>query len=586
MSKQKKPKKQKRRNDFFFVCKHVKFSWGLIIFAVIVGSLQSVISATVPDATANLFDGDFSPDKLWGVFQTLGITLILGLITYVARMYAEAKSVLAARTSVWKRMVNAGMTYYDENDPASRLSMITSDAQYLGNGLVQLFVFVPTLVVLMIACFVQLAAYSSKLLAILWFLIPMHVIYLIFVGRWQLKLGKESAKQIGDLTGYLSERIRNLPMIKTFAMERKEEENGEVAIGKLFRVSKEYNVYLAAVNNSYQTLSVVVSSVAATLWGCYLLKTGQTDLTSFLAFSMYVSSINGTFMILAIVWGFVKDFQGRAHRLARMIEAPQEAMTTKKKANVEIPQGDITADGVGFTYGSGEKSVFSNVGFTIPMGKTTAIVGPSGSGKSTFIKLLERLYEPSEGSIRIGGTDIQSIDLQTWRRHISYVVQDAGVFSGTIRQALCYSIDRSVSDEELFEVCRKVGLEEHIRSLPEGLDTQLSGWGGSVSGGQRQRIAIARAMLRDAEIFVFDEPTSALDPETANAISKIIFEGFAGKTIIVISHELGYIAQSDHIVVLHDGKVEGEGVHSVLMDSCPVYRDLVEEQSYQEVFQV
>ena len=583
MSKGKKPKKH---NDFFFVCKHVKFSWGLIILAAIVGSLQSVLVATVPDATANLFDGDFSPSKLWGVFQTLGTTLLLGLISYIARMYAEAKSVLAARTSVWERMVNAGMTYYDENDPASRLSMITTDAQYLGNGLVQLFIFVPTMAVLMISCFAQLAAYSSKLLAVLWVLIPMHVIYLIFVGRWQLKLGKEISGQIGDLTGYLAERIRNLPMIKAFAMERKEEENGDVAINKLFQVNKKYNVHLAVVNNSYQTLSAVVSSVAATLWGCYLLKTGQTDLTSFLAFSMYVSGINTTFMVLAIIWGYIKDFLGRAHRLARMIEAPQEAINTKEKVNTKILQGDITAEGVSFTYGASENPVFSNVSFTIPMGKTTAIVGPSGSGKSTFIKLLERLYAPTEGSIRIGGTDIQGIDLQTWRRHISYVVQDAGVFSGTIRQALCYSIDRSVNDEELYEVCRKVGLEEHIRSLPDGLDTQLSGWGGSVSGGQRQRIAIARAMLRDAEIFIFDEPTSALDPETANAISKIIFEGFSGKTIVVISHELGYIAQSDHIVVLHDGKVEGEGVHSALMDNCPVYRDLVEEQSYQEVFKV
>lgn len=578
--------KPKKQNDFFFICKHIKFSWGLIILSLIIGSAQSVVMTMIPDATAGLFDGHFSTEKLWGVFQTLGITLVLGLISYISRMYAEAKSVLAARTSVWNRMVNASMAYYDENDPASRLNMVTVDAQTLGTGLVQLFVFVPTMVVLMLSCIAQLMSYSNKLLAILWVLIPMHIIYLFFVGRWQQKLGKELAGQIGDLTGYIAERIRNLPMIKTFGMERKEEANGDVAIGKLFAVNKKYNVYLASVINSYQSLSSVISSVVSVLWGCYLLKTGQTDLTSFIAFTMYVTTINTTFMVLSIVWGYVKDFQGRAHRLARLIEAPQEAVAGKKKDTCEIPQGDITVEHVDFVYGKSDRRVLSDVSFTIPMGKSTAIVGPSGSGKSTLIKLLERLYTPTEGVIRIGGTDVQCLDLEEWRRNISYVVQDAGVFSGSIRQALCYSIDRAVSDEELYEVCRKVGLEEYIRNLPDGLDTQLSGWGGSVSGGQRQRIAIARAMLRNAEIFIFDEPTSALDPQTANSISRMIFEGFAGKTVIVISHELGYIANSDHIVVLHNGTVEGEGVHSELMAASPVYRDLVQEQSYQEVFQV
>lgn len=582
----KKQKKVKRKNDFFFVCKHIKFSWGLIILSLIIGSVQSVVLTMIPDATAGLFDGDFSTEKLWGVFHTLGITLVLGLISYIARMYAEAKSVLAARTSVWNRMVNASMTYYDENDSASRLSMVTADAQTFGAGLVQLFVFVPTMAVLLLSCVAQLMSYSSKLLTVLWVLIPMHIVYLFFVGRWQQKLGKELAGQIGDLTGYIAERIRNLPMIKTFAMERKEEANGDVAIGKLFAINKKYNVYLASVINSYQSLSSVVSSVVSVLWGCYLLKTGQTDLTSFIAFTMYVTTINTTFMVLSIVWGFVKDFQGRAHRLARLIEVPQEIVAGKKKAACEIPHGDITVENVDFVYGKSDRRVLSDVRFTIPMEKTTAIVGPSGSGKSTLIKLLERLYTPTEGVIRIGGTDVQCLDLEEWRRNISYVVQDAGVFSGSIRQALCYSIDRAVSDEELYEVCRKVGLEEYIRNLPDGFDTQLSGWGGSVSGGQRQRIAIARAMLRNAEIFIFDEPTSALDPKTANSISRIIFDGFAGKTVIVISHELGYIANSDHIVVLHNGVVEGEGVHSELMEICPVYRDLVQEQSYQEVFQV
>ena len=585
MKKAKKTKKR-NRNDFFFVCKHIKFSWGLIILSMIVGSVQSVVMSSVPDATANLFDGDFSPSKLWGVAQTLLITLVLGLISYVVRVFAESKSVLAARTSVWEKMIHAKMEYYDENDPASRLSMVTVDAQTFGAGLVQVFVFIPTMVVLLFACLLQLLSYTPKLLMVLWVLIPMHIIYFISLGKYQRNVGKELAAQIGDLNGYLAERIRNLPMIKTFTAEAVEEKNGKEVAGKLFHVYKKYNVVINGINAAYQSLSPVASTVLSVLWGAYLLRTGETDITSFLAFSIYIVSINMTFLVVATVWVFIKDFSGRATRLAKLLESPTEAVGKKDKGIMDVPAGGIRVENVTFRYPNFEKPAAQNVSFTIPQGKMTAIVGPSGSGKTTFIKLLERLYAPTEGAITVVGTDIQTLNLENWRRSLSYVVQDAGVFSGTLRQALCYSVDREVTEEELTQVTKTVGLYEYIQTLPDGLDTQLANWGSSLSGGQRQRIAIARAMLRDSEVYIFDEPTSALDPETATAIARIIAEGFTGKTVIVISHELNFISQAGNIVVLDQGKLAGEGCHSELMAACPVYSDLVQEQSYREVFSV
>ncbi len=585
MKKEKKVKKR-NRNDFFFVCKHIKFSWGLIILALIVGSAQSVVASKVPDATASLFNGDFSPSKLWGVAQTLLISLVLGLISYTVRVFAESKSVLAARTSVWEKMINARMEYYDENDPASRLSMVTVDAQTLGAGLVQLFVFIPTVAILGLSCLLQVLSYSSKLLMVLWVLIPMHFIYLFVLGRYQQKVGKELAGRIGDLTGYLAERIRNLPMIKSFAAEDVEDQNGVEAAGKLYSVAKKFNVYIASINAAYQTLSAVASTVVSVLWGAYLLRTGQTDITSFLAFSMYIVTINTTFLVVATVWVFVKDFAGRANRLARLLEAPTETTAKKDRGIMQIPSGDIQVENVTFRYPKGGKAAMENISFVIPRGKMTAIVGPSGSGKTTLIKLLERLYVPTDGKITVGGTDIQQLNLEKWRETLSYVVQDAGVFSGTLRQALCYSVDREIADQELVQVAKQVGLYDYIQSLPDGLNTQLANWGASLSGGQRQRIAIARAMLRNSEVYIFDEPTSALDSETATAISKIIADGFPGKTVIVISHELNFISEADHIVVLSQGNLAGAGIHGNLMENCPVYHDLVQEQSYREVFSV
>ena len=362
--------KKKKRNDFFFVCKHVKFSWGLIILALVVGCVQSDITSTVPDATANLFDGDFSTGKLWGVAQTLLITLILGLISYIVRVFAESKSTLAARKSVWERMIHAGMDYYDANDPASRLSMITVDAQTMGAGLVQLFVSIPTYAVLLLSC------------------------------------------SMGDLTGYLAERIRNLPMIKNFATEEQEDKNGIRATGWLYQVMITYNVKIGAVIAAYQTLSTVASTVLAVLWGCHLLKTGEVTLTDFLAFSMYIASINVTFVVISTVWTFVKDFSGRATRLAGLLEASAEPHGKQDKGSVQVPNGDLSAEGISFCYPTADAPTLSNVSFTIPQGKVTALVGPSGSGKTTLIKLLERLYAPTQGRITVGGTDISTLNLE------------------------------------------------------------------------------------------------------------------------------------------------------------------------------
>ena len=167
---------------------------------------------------------------------------------------------------------------------------------------------------------------------------------------------------------------------------------------------------------------------------------------------------------------------------------------------------------------------------------------------------------------------------------MSYVNQDAELFSGTIREALTYGIHREVSDAELERATKLSDIYEYIQNKPGGFDAELAIWGSAMSGGQRQRMVIARELLKNADVLILDEPTSALDAETATAISDTFFNGFKGKTIITITHELNFISHADNIIVLKHGTVEGSGRHETLLEQCPTYRKLVEEQSYQEVF--
>ena len=604
MAKEKK-RRQRKKNDFFYVAKHIRFPWHLIILAMVVGMAQSVIAGAIPDATANLFDGDFNPAKLLPVVEMLLSTLALAVITRIITVHAEAKSALVARRAAWELMINSKTKYYDENDPGALLSMVTIDAQTMGVGISQLFTAVPTALVLVLVSAIQIFSYSPKLLMVLLVIIPMHIIYMAIVGRWQMRLGKKIYDDYGELTGYLSERIKNLPLIKSFCAEKLEEQNGLDAAEKIYDINGRGYGKLGFVIHAYQTLSVVAANVITVLWGCFLLRSGDIDVPTFLGFTMYIATISASFMVVSIIWGYIKDFQGRAFRYARLLESPTEGVTYKhvkmtkenkriakevkwraKKGNISsvVPEGPIIIENLSFAYNEKDGKVLSNVNLTIPQNKVTAIVGPSGSGKTTIIKLLERLYEPTDGRITISHRDIQDLDINAWRNKISYVVQDAGVFSGTIREALCYGVEREVTQAEIDSVAKRVGLYSFIQSLPEKYETELASWAGSVSGGQRQRIVIARALLRNSDIYIFDEPTSALDPDAAKAISNMIFNEFKSKTLIIISHELSYIARADKIAVLHNGKLEGAGTHEALMAGCPVYADLVKEQSYKEVF--
>lgn len=239
--------------------------------------------------------------------------------------------------------------------------------------------------------------------------------------------------------------------------------------------------------------------------------------------------------------------------------------------------------GVQFRYPGGQTAL-DHIDFSIPQGKTTAIVGVSGSGKTTLLKLLERLYTPEEGAVTVGGKNIGDLDLRAWRERISYVNQDAAVFSGTVRECLTYGVSRQVSDGEMEQAAKLSGIYDYIVGQAGGFDAPLAIWGSGLSGGQRQRLVIARELLKSADILLLDEPTSALDPESAQAVSDTFFTRFKGKTIVTVTHELNFIAGADQIVVMDQGRIVGRGIHRELMESCPVYRKLVEEQSYQEVF--
>lgn len=560
--------------------KKAKLSWTWIILALLVTIGYYLVVKKLPGSTAAVLKGDFSWEALKSALINYAFFIVLRVLVETSLLIANAVSVRSVRNAVWKRMMGIETGYYDKHSASGLLSTVTCDSEIAVSSLINLIVTVPGLLVYLYSAITEINQYSPKLLAVIFIMIPVYIAYAIFMGKWQYKVGHRIQMKIGGLTGFLSERIRNLTLIKSFVTEGKEEENGKRASKELYKANVE-NSYVNGVMTAYSFLTEAAGTVLAVIWGCMLLRKGEIDRSAWLTFFLFVPTINLVLRQLTSIWSSLKDVQGRAARLSELMEAPQEAMN--EDAAEDVGTGDIEVKNVCFSY-TEDTPILKDVSFSIPAGKTTAIVGPSGSGKTTVIRLLEKLYAPNAGEITVGGENLENLNLKTWRDRMSYVNQDAEIFSGTIREALTYGIHREIGDDELERVTKLSDIYDFIMERPGGFDAELAIWGSAMSGGQRQRMVIARELLKDAEILLLDEPTSALDVETAVQISDTFFRGFEGKTIITITHELNFIAHADNIIVLKQGVIEATGTHEELMETSPTYRGLVEEQSYQEVF--
>lgn len=560
--------------------KKAKLPWFLIVFVVIVSLAQTRISLMLPGSTAGLFSGDFSQETLIQVIlYYLCSAALTAVINYLV-LLAESRTAIDLRVNSWKRMMHTKAEFYDQNDPQNLLVAITAETEEISRALINLLTYTIPSISYIVGALLVLQDYHYKLSLVMLVAIPIYGFNAIFWGRWTTKTTYQTKQEVGNLTAYLAERVRNLPLIKYCVTEKKEEEKGNRVINRLYKANMRLS-YCSVTSSVYLGLADVAITIISVIVGAMLLRTGEIDMEAWLAFFLFMPSVPSYIGSLIYVWMSIKTTQGQVIRYNRILEAPEE-QTKKEEKKSEIPNGDMKLQNVSFAYE--DQEILHNLNVTIPSGKVTAIVGPSGSGKTTLLKMLERFYEPTGGELILDGEDIKQFDMQAWRKQISYVQQEAGVFSGSIRKNLIYGLGYEPTESEIQKAIEISGLKSVLEELPNGLETDLSAYGDSISGGQRQRLVIARELLKNAKMILLDEPTSALDVDTASSIADTVLKQFRGKTIVSVTHELNFIAGADQIIVMEKGKVVGQGTHEELMKNCSVYQELVEEQSYQEVY--
>ena len=380
-----------------------------------------------------------------------------------------------------------------------------------------------------------------------------------------------------DLNASVQENISGIRVVKAYVREAYEKMKFQKASGNLFKMFVKAEKILTF--NGPAMMITVYSCMLLIIWLGANMIVGSTlttgELVSLLSYCM---NILMSLMMLSMAFVMITMSIASAERITEVLNE-ETAIKNPEHPVMEVPDGSIDFDHVSFSYEKGaEEFVLQDIDLHIRSGETIGIIGGTRSAKSTLVNLISRLYDVTEGEVKVGGRDVREYDLETLRNQVSVVLQNNVLFSGSILENLRWG-DKNATDEECMEACRLACADEFIQRFPDGYNTHIEQGGTNVSGGQRQRLCIARALLKKPKILILDDSTSAVDTTTDAKIRRAFREEIPGTTKLIIAQRISSVQDADRILVMNEGRVDGIGTHKELLASNEIYRDVYESQT-------
>lgn len=548
---------------------------------------EAVIETIIPFITANLVNKVKAGAEIGNILKIGGCLVILACFSLACGAVAGVTSSRAATgfaKNLRKNMFHKIQTYNFQNiDKFSSSSLVTRMTTDVTNVQMSYMMIIRTAVrsPLMLIFSVAMAYYMGGSLATAFVIvIPVLAFGLIMIGRKAMPAFRRVFRKYDRLNESVEENVRAMRVVKGFSREDYEKKKfgaaSEDICGDFTKAER-----IVAFNMPLMQLCMNFNSVFILLVGSKLVieSMGKTiDVGQISAMLTYGVQILMSLMMLSMIYVMVTMSAESAKRICEVLnETP--ALGNPENPVMTVADGSVDFENVSFKYSEGaEKYALSDINLHIKSGMTVGIIGGTGSSKSSLVQLIPRLYDTTDGCVKVGGVDVRDYDIEALRGEVAMVLQKNLLFSGTIKENLRWG-NENATDEEITEACRLARADEFVRTFPEGYDTKIEQGGTNVSGGQKQRLCIARALLKKPKILILDDSTSAVDTKT-DALIRSAFKKFIPETTkFIIAQRISSVQDADMIIVMDNGKIAAVGTHDELIKSSEIYREVYEQQT-------
>lgn len=509
----------------------------------------------------------------------VGITMNILLGYFTSRITTNI--VADIRDDLFEKVQGYSHTEYEKIGVSSLITRVTNDAyqimlfmqSILRTGLMTPMMFVVSLYMVMRTS-TQLGLYVLGAL-------PILLMAVIAIAKISEPLSTKQQANLDKINGILRENLSGLRVIRAFVNEKFEEKRfGKVNQAYASSSRSLFRLMATAQPGFFFLFNIVMILIIWT--GSIQIDQGQLQVGDLIAFIEYIFHALFSFMLFATVFTMYPRAAVSARRIQEALDATSEIKEPEQPVTETKTKGFLEFKNVTFAYpGHAQSPVIRNVSFTASPGETVAFIGSTGSGKSTLIQLIPRFYDVSEGQVLVDGVDVRDYSLTTLRNKIGFIPQKALLFTGTIAENLRYGKE-DATQAELERAAEIAQAADFISRTPDGFDAHLAEGGSNFSGGQKQRLAIARAVIRQPEIYIFDDSFSALDYQTDAKLRARLKKETTESTVLIVAQRVGTIMNADKIIVLNEGDVVGIGTHKELLQTCPVYYDIAASQLSEE----
>ncbi len=548
---------------------------------------EAVLETSIPFITANMVNQIKEGAALSAILRTGGILAIMACVSLAfggiaGYTCAKASAGFAKnlRHDLFDRIQNYSFENIDKFSSSSLVTRLTTDVSHVQMAFMMLIRTAVRSPLMLTFSVIMAYIMGGKLALSFVVIIPVLGVGLFWVGKKAMPAFRRVFKKYDRLNESIEENVRGMRVVKGFAREEYEKEKFGVAAENI-RDDFTRAERIVALNTPLMNFCMYFNTVFVLFVGAMLvIKSGGTDIDigQISAMLTYGMQILMSLMMLSMIYVMLTMSAEAAKRICEVLdEVP--ALTNPENPVTAVSDGSVDFENVSFKYSAkARRFALSDINLYIRSGQTVGIIGGTGSSKSSLVQLLPRLYDATEGVVRVGGRDVREYDLDSLRGAVATVLQKNLLFSGTIRENLRWG-NPDATDEQMTEACKMAQAHEFITSFPDGYDTKIEQGGTNVSGGQKQRLCIARALLKNPKILILDDSTSAVDMKTDALLRHALKTYVPEVTKIIIAQRVASVEDADVIIVMENGGIAASGTHQELLESCEIYREIYNQQT-------